>query len=167
MWGQGSRQSCGRNNIRIIPTRVGTSNLVMADLVHREDHPHACGDKIIEAHAETVDTGSSPRVWGQVLKAAGISEKRRIIPTRVGTSAATWTILTMRKDHPHACGDKPCKTSLFICRTGSSPRVWGQGNVYGTISATVRIIPTRVGTRIFFDCLTFCTRDHPHACGDK
>ena len=91
----------------------------------------------------------------------------RIIPTRVGTSANNTFLQALRRDHPHACGDKEIAMRLRTAQEGSSPRVWGQEifKLYDTMA--IRIIPTRVGTRnnSFFVYLTF--RDHPHACGDK
>ena len=53
-----------------------------------EDHPHACGDKLILYWTGSISVGSSPRVWGQALKSRGIDIEHGIIPTRVGTSKA-------------------------------------------------------------------------------
>ena len=52
------------------------------------DHPHACGDKSITVADIVPYTGSSPRVWGQVVAKTVIKDQYRIIPTRVGTSIA-------------------------------------------------------------------------------
>ena len=50
--------------------------------------------------------GSSPRVWGQEISVTLTGHVSRIIPTRVGTSTATY--------------------GLSSSGAGSSPRVWGQ-----------------------------------------
>ena len=69
----------------IIPTRVGTRlNSVKADAL-KEDHPHACGDKLENRVKRLEDMGSSPRVWGQAGYVDEYSYDSRIIPTRVGT----------------------------------------------------------------------------------
>ena len=51
--------------------------------------------------------------------------------------------------------------------TGSSPRVWGQAFCRYSVTVSVRIIPTRVGTRLPFQAVKTRGKDHPHACGDK
>ena len=70
-------------------------------------------------------------------------------------------------DHPHACGDKFVPLGQLSHFAGSSPRVWGQdANTIRSIG-NVRIIPTRVETRIPTSAVYSGTKDHPHACGDK
>ena len=69
----------------IIPTRVGTSENGNPAVYYKQDHPHACGDKVRNRGLYRLFLGSSPRVWGQgrlCHHKGGIS---RIIPTRVGT----------------------------------------------------------------------------------
>ena len=51
---------------RIIPMRVGTRHIVHIKINIRQDHPHACGDKRVQARSQTQAQGSSPCVWGQV-----------------------------------------------------------------------------------------------------
>ena len=86
VWGQERYYLYTHFNVRIIPTRVGTSRLNNSLGSSIEDHPHACGDK--SASGVSVDTceGSSPRVWGQELIFLMYLLMRGIIPTRVGTS---------------------------------------------------------------------------------
>ena len=50
---------------------------------------------------------------------------------------------------------------------GSSPRVWGQALLRCLKRASLRIIPTRVGTRPLVIVALQADEDHPHACGDK
>ena len=45
--------------------------------------------------------------------------------------------------------------------------MWGQGTSAITLTATTRIIPTRVGTRLTVIKHICDSQDHPHACGDK
>ena len=146
MWGQGTKSTCNQNNLRIIPTRVGTRNGEHAEIYRQWDHPHACGDKFKYVRAIIYDTGSSPRVWGQAGEEKKMDITQRIIPTRVGTRRTGRSTERRTQDHPHACGDK-CRSFayLFLCQ-GSSPRVWGQGKSGRTFLSLFRIIPTRVGT---------------------
>ena len=91
----------------------------------------------------------------------------RIIPTRMGTSLDHLFSDFFREDHPHAYGDKPVTVSIVISSLGSSPRVWGQETVAQIGKTQVRIIPTRMGTRIKNCCIWHRVKDHPHAYGDK
>ena len=74
--------------------------------VSSKDHPHACGDKRTIPFVLFLMKGSSPRVWGQAMRATATTAPMRIIPTRVGTSFALLIIYKLLQDHPHACGDK-------------------------------------------------------------
>ena len=126
MWGQVLCKSEKLNTARIIPTRVGTREVLQLLGLHRRDHPHACGDKLICQGIFANLKGSSPRVWGQVCTVFYCFVKSRIIPTRVGTSMSAFLSRVPVKDHPHACGDKHLTASGYRCKKGSSPRVWGQ-----------------------------------------
>ena len=71
---------------RIIPTRMGTSQSVIACMGICWDHPHAYGDKPKDFFILFDSVGSSPRVWGQVKVALEARTSGGIIPTRMGTS---------------------------------------------------------------------------------
>ena len=126
VWGQEAYFDKAFNAARIIPTRVGTRLCLGASLLSFQDHPHACGDKMVFSFLPYGLSGSSPRVWGQVRLSYPDKFSGGIIPTRVGTSFSRLSIRSARRDHPHACGDKynHNNTAKYIC--GSSPRVWGQ-----------------------------------------
>ncbi len=147
MWGQVNKWQLLRSKTRIIPTRVGTSERIFI--------------------RPLTAIGSSPRVWGQEALNLYSVLPIRNIPTRVGTRPSSDPIPEPKTDHPHACGDKYQVSVEFFAISGSSPRVWGQ--VYHIIEKIVyiRIIPTRVGTRVSSTASGFEERDHPHACGDK
>ena len=65
MWGQVKKGKLNFGEIRIIPTRVGTSDCPHFREFVIKDHPHACGDKMNGAENKNEVEGSSPRVWGQ------------------------------------------------------------------------------------------------------
>ena len=148
MWGQAVDMSVRQVKTRIIPTRVGTR---YADYLLRtagKDHPHACGDKTSTAVHKHSLSGSSPRVWGQGGRVQGLLQAEGIIPTRVGTSLLYLLQKSSYRDHPHACGDKYFAIGGEVLGAGSSPRVWGQVFFFFKRSNKLRIIPTRVGTRL-------------------
>ena len=86
---------------------------------------------------------------------------------RVGTSCGMPYNYSLKRDHPHACGDKSAQALQYFNGRGSSPCVWGQVPDYLFLSAWKRIIPMRVGTSIILEKDTRALWDHPHACGDK
>ena len=132
-----------------------------------KDHPHACGDKDRLRNYFVNGAGSSPRVWGQAMSSFSDLHKHGIIPTRVGTRSMIPVPASAKRDHPHACGDKTWSANTIFGIVGSSPRVWGQAYFNVLKTAYIRIIPTRVGTRIASASSTDKGWDHPHACGDK
>ena len=85
----------------------------------------------------------------------------------MGTRDIFIDLAHVKKDHPHACGDKVHRGYKCSRVCESSPRVWGQGFICYRKSTTFGIIPTRVGTSKYFVTFTFRDEDHPHACGDK
>ena len=131
---------------RIIPTRMGTRASVSLRAKKVRDHPHAYGDKTTMFTAMEQDEGSSPRVWGQACARAVILPRKRIIPTRMGTSCARFCKRTAVGDHPHAYGDKSRPKCLLHPTKGSSPRVWGQVTIRSNGAINSGIIPTRMGT---------------------
>ena len=146
MWGQARALCSALLARRIIPTRVGTRSKATESLPLSEDHPHACGDKNSRLLLTFQRTGSSPRVWGQVMTTHHFILIFRIIPTRVGTSTLGKKSRKRIKDHPHACGDKLRSEEVRQSFLGSSPRVWGQVFFSVGFARVSRIIPTRVGT---------------------
>ena len=85
VWGQVKKGVCVVREFGIIPTRVGTSKVLVQQDFAAWDHPHACGDKAIQTNGTFYPNGSSPRVWGQVKFVPDRFHFFRIIPTRVGT----------------------------------------------------------------------------------
>ena len=106
-------------------------------------------------------------MWGQACCRKYLRLSYRIIPTRVGTSGIVALQADDLWDHPHACGDKLFGMPSCVKASGSSPRVWGQVNIFFKLLRRVRIIPTRVGTSFAIDRERRSYENHPHACGDK
>ena len=86
VWGQGKRIHRLQALSGIIPTRMGTSECLEPLTAQCQDHPHAYGDKALDVSLISCCMGSSPRVWGQEYNHDVRNGRRRIIPTRMGTS---------------------------------------------------------------------------------
>ena len=133
MWGTHFRNISVISATRFIPTHVGNTVFSASTVGIMSVHPHACGEHSAPASSRTSSTGSSPRMWGTRLCAAGKGARCRFIPTHVGnTQQRDWT-LDCRAVHPHACGEH-----WFVWRTpprsdGSSPRMWGTHLPYSIV----------------------------------
>ena len=86
VWGQGVAPLGNVHTTGIIPTRMGTRQLLIRRPRHIQDHPHAYGDKFSDFALFRDVIGSSPRVWGQGSAPFKYMIDNRIIPTRMGTS---------------------------------------------------------------------------------
>ena len=155
VWGQETHMTEYVFPIGIIPTRMGTSRKYAKNHKQQKDHPHAYGDKVMILLLTVLALGSSPRVWGQEAPLLVCNDNIRIIPTRMGTSLLFCVEVFNLEDHPHAYGDKVFQVFLSSPKEGSSPRVWGQVQVRCTDMGHLRIIPTRMGTRIKFKEMDF------------
>ena len=92
---------------------------------------------------------------------------RRTIPTRVGRTRAFRTLNAIYPDHPHASGENLNNNGACDCKSGPSPREWGEPPVHEDQSTRQRTIPTRVGrTRHSAPC-PWWQSDHPHASGEN
>ena len=135
---------------RAIPTRVGTTCPSRWSRWAPPGHPHACGD--YETHAWKLQRGGgpSPRVWGLLDVQGPNPGPNRAIPTRVGTTAPPLGPRCVWTGHPHACGDYSLSWTWGDRLPGPSPRVWGLPQVANGFPTTIRAIPTRVGTTLFY-----------------
>ena len=147
VWGQESTTYTQKVRMRIIPMRVGTRQFCLSERIKIQDHPHACGDKSFNYSPMAHIQGSSPCVWGQENINLDTENVQRIIPMRVGTSKAYKMPLILKRDHPHACGDKTLGKATDTYQKGSSPCVWGQVLNSAKQQPPIGIIPMRVGTR--------------------
>ena len=90
----------------IIPARAGNRACLSSRGRSRRDHPRACGEQA-QAKGETpLDRGSSPRVRGTELEVAATNRACGIIPARAGNSQWVPEMVTLKRDHPRACGEQ-------------------------------------------------------------
>ena len=72
--------------IRFIPTGVGNAKALFDYSKKRAVHPHGCGERRIQTSSAQICNGSSPRVWGTLVKNAQEAFDERFIPTGVGNA---------------------------------------------------------------------------------
>ncbi len=167
MWGTRERRDGVLIHGRFIPTHVGNASQRTEHPCERTVHPHACGERPLISGAQTLNIGSSPRMWGTPLAAAEKRERERFIPTHVGNAPLLLPRPGRKAVHPHACGERLIPCSPTTWQTGSSPRMWGTPHVAGLVPGHARFIPTHVGNAVSKGGKITVTTVHPHACGER
>ena len=89
----------------------------------------------------------------------------RFIPTCLGSTNLSQTILLNAKVHPHACGEYLVGNVTKVANLGSSPRVWGVLKSVNSFAFSRRFIPTRVGSTMAAARRVSVTRVHPTRVG--
>ena len=92
-----------------------------------QDHPRVCGEQPRAAAAETVLSGSPPRVRGTGAGKSVAYEGAGITPACAGNRSRINGIVPKGKDHPRVCGEQPRSLSDEAYERGSPPRVRGTG----------------------------------------
>ncbi len=129
-------------------------------------HPHACGEHLNLLNYNNIIYGSSPRLWGTLLKKEVPIVGGRFIPTPVGNTKSLEMPVLIASVHPHACGEHAGGPTTNGTRVGSSPRLWGtrSGTFYD--DKMNRFIPTPVGNTPLHPSAVTGQPVHPHACGE-
>jgi len=108
-------------------------------------HPHACGELCGPTNHVYCFIGSSPRMWGTLLRAHSSDAGGRFIPTHVGNSPSPSAQDLDTPVHPHACGELHTGDYQVASGDGSSPRMWGTQYMGRYPWTANRFIPTHVG----------------------
>ena len=111
-------------------------------------------------------SGSSPRMWGTLVRDLTGRHTDRFIPTHVGNTGLQPRSRFTLTVHPHACGEHNASGGPVYPSPGSSPRMWGTQILIAKIAAKSRFIPTHVGNTFKGDESSCLTSVHPHACGE-
>ena len=146
VWGLLGGSGWRPNQVRAIPTCVGTTASEISDTGPNSGHPHVCGD-----------------YGSEFVTDVGVN---RAIPTCVGTTSPTTRRGPPSSGHPHVCGDYAPPQRLSGGSGGPSPRVWGLRRRCKMLRAEERAIPTCVGTTSIIRPPAWPEAGHPHVCGD-
>ncbi len=125
MWGTHETDRQRAIAIRFIPTHVGNTANPGLPSSQRTVHPHACGEHMNCTRPSLGLIGSSPRMWGTLLKGGRLGLLRRFIPTHVGNTVPLHLTHDLPPVHPHACGEHRSLAPGLCQVSGSSPRMWG------------------------------------------
>ena len=152
---------------RIIPTSVGSGGRPPRSTCRSRDHPHERGERPGADGVVPVPVGSSPRAWGAAGRHAGPDDRRRIIPTSVGSGPRSRRPRGPSGDHPHERGERADQMKEGNAVTGSSPRAWGADGGGRRPADAVGIIPTSVGSGGTRGATGPPSLDHPHERGER
>ncbi len=152
---------------RFIPTGVGNAFCFNSPVSVFTVHPHGCGERFPEKCKQLSIHGSSPRVWGTLLRYVATRSYCRFIPTGVGNAWPPVYWQCASSVHPHGCGEREVQQIYPDRRDGSSPRVWGTRVGVTSTPHTFRFIPTGVGNAGTGVEQGNFSAVHPHGCGER
>ena len=165
MWDQPHPPVMTKEEIRIIPTYVGSTGPLVQVERSATNHSHVCGingslGKLVRGGFE-----SFPRMWDQLDSSAFASVRSRIIPTYVGSTEKDAQNGRLFTNHSHVCGINLPYVARGIVKVESFPRMWDQLIKRLKSMETDRIIPTYVGSTAASSSSTAVQTNHSHVCG--
>ena len=86
MWGTPKATAKDFKHVGITPTCVGNTTVPSACKMSGEDHPHLCGEHLLDDLAKSEEWGSPPPVWGTQSGPHKMKKYARITPTCVGNT---------------------------------------------------------------------------------
>ena len=110
----------------ITPAYAGKSKRIAPSSVLFGDHPRVCGEKTAPRHRLHLAKGSPPRMRGKGCYMQELSGETGITLAYAGKSRVAALRLTLHRDHPRVCGEKPAVAVLFSKTMGSPPRMRGK-----------------------------------------
>ena len=152
---------------RITPAHAGKRVCRFVFGILFQDHPRACGEKIINSMICDFDLGSPPRMRGKDEDAKEVGKEKGITPAHAGKRILWQLIPDLLKDHPRACGEKSRSELYSALMKGSPPRMRGKGANIGINTASEGITPAHAGKRQCRTSSCVISGDHPRACGEK
>ena len=153
--------------VGIIPAGAGKRKPCRRKPGRGRDHPRGCGEKLTAARPPSPSLGSSPRVRGKGVFVGGHVGEGGIIPAGAGKRPPSGPGSRKTKDHPRGCGEKAGSRPTRNPRSGSSPRVRGEGRSGARRRPDDGIIPAGAGRSRESDVLGVIHGDHPRGCGEK
>ncbi len=123
--GTASTQSVPRLQGRFIPACAGNGSLRPTYWPATSVHPRVCGERVSPAAAETIRSGSSPRVRGTGVDGDRMTAVTRFIPACAGNGFDVNVIGLTTSVHPRVCGERGVSAEELVLENGSSPRVRG------------------------------------------
>ena len=132
-----------------------------------KDHPRVCGEKLTIHPVHPRNSGSPPRVRGEVKESPLEHRKRRITPACAGRRTLVGGSCPIARDHPRVCGEKSKSARMMNRTRGSPPRVRGEAHHPRHAVKCRRITPACAGRSQPLPAARLHHGDHPRVCGEK
>ena len=126
LWGKLTSSARRWYHTRNIPTSVGKTTAGKRIVFVIPEHPHICGENVIDPLTLVAEYGTSPHLWGKLLPAEVVQPCVRNIPTSVGKTPCHLGLHRHEPEHPHICGENTINDSDGFVANGTSPHLWGK-----------------------------------------
>ena len=152
---------------RVIPACAGNAASRRAPVRVHAGHPRVCGERFFRRNVPWGGRGSSPRVRGTRLIAAGNVIGARVIPACAGNANRPIKSPTLATGHPRVCGERPLRGHTAGTVAGSSPRVRGTPRRSRAAAHQYRVIPACAGNAGQPGSSPPRSPGHPRVCGER
>ena len=160
----GSRYPARR---RITPAHAGKRCDAADNHADGGDHPRTCGEKTWRWLVCRFRRGSPPHMRGKEMANNIEKVDLRITPAHAGKSGQVQNRLSLRRDHPRTCGEKPARYGHSTANLGSPPHMRGKVDTKVCGKKIKRITPAHAGKSLAVRVNDVGAGDHPRTCGEK
>ena len=165
-WGRRWRKARSIRSSAVHPHARGDDSRAATNAKLTNGSPHSRGDDFISHHLLEQIHGSSPRTWGRRGFISCEPDRKRFIPTRVGTTARGSIPPPRLSIYLHGCGGPRKLLGLVRLPGRFTPTRVGTTPPCSRPRQAVRFTPTRVGTTSLSTTESTKNTVHPHARGD-
>ncbi len=164
VWGRLLRHA-GCSSLRgFTPTRVGETSSRQPQWPRAHRFTPTRVGKTSQIRAPAALARFTPRVWGRLLRHAGLLFAPRFTPTRVGKTLEQVERELGGLVHPHACGRRRTRQCSGH-HSGFTPRVWGRRHD-GAAERTSPVVHLRVWGRLVRRANAHLAAGFTCACGE-
>ncbi|SBM43983.1 Hypothetical protein PFR_JS2_1824 [Propionibacterium freudenreichii] len=155
------------HGIRITPAYAGRTSDARSLHSDPGDHPRVCGENWCSLFRLSRESGSPPRMRGELFSALLLLPPERITPAYAGRTIAKSALLWAGPDHPRVCGENSFTAEDAMEQGGSPPRMRGEPQRSGRRVGGNRITPAYAGRTWPDPRRWHRDRDHPRVCGEN
>ena len=148
------------------PRAWGRRDREIAAFTPIEKHPHVRGEDVQLVKDKDTDRETPPRAWGRRTDVKCRVGCCRNTPPCVGKTPASKASATVRRKHPHVCGEDPPGFTWQSYAEETPPRAWGRQAAMGGTPFSHRNTPTCVGKTRRKGGFERLLGKHPHVRGE-
>ena len=129
----------------ITPAHAGKTLHLPFGILHRWDHPRACGENLFRIAHCLRRRGSPPRMRGKPKYGAWYGMNGGITPAHAGKTSEVGNGHLIDGDHPRACGENGKRQGGYTGLRGSPPRMRGKRGLRFHVRRPRGITPAHAG----------------------